>query len=98
MLRAVQLFQLQMVSGGKSGQGFILFLRSVVAAFDIQGHKALEFQFGAARLKQVFAGGDIDVHRIINRMLHLTGDEAFPNQLIELIHVVAQRGLDLCRS
>ena len=77
-----------------SGSVFGFFCALVVAPFLIDRRKAGELQNLLARAEDVFLAGRVDLHGVIERVGHLAGDKAAPDQLIEPVLLLGQVVLD----
>ena len=62
-----------------------------IAAFLVHGEKARVDHGGAAGAERGIAAGiEVDRHRVQRRVLHLAGDRALPDQIVELALVVIE--------
>ena len=68
-----------------------------VAALFVKHRVAVEADVVAGGLENVIAGGDHGLRRVEHAVRHLAGDEALPDQLIQLVLVLRQRRFDVLR-
>ena len=83
---------------GQAGLGVVLALRGVVDVLDVGLEEAVEGDRATAgaedRVAAVGGGAaDADRHRVADRVLHLRGDGAHPDQLVEPELLARQAGL-----